>query len=120
MALKIKIARNTNGTSLVRRLLIFGGAAIALVVLVCFCIFEYTYYHYRGIVDQRFQQPVFVDTAKIFAAPREVRPEQKLSVTLIAHELSEAGYTEVGASPESKLGTYQLSASSVTVHPGPQ
>jgi len=120
MALKIKIARNTNGTSLVKRLLIFGGAAIALVVLVCFCIFEITYYHYRGIVDQRFQQPVFVDTAKIFAAPREVRPEQKLSVTLIAHELSEAGYTEVGASPESKLGTYQLTASSVTVHPGPQ
>src|SRR5580658_2497708 len=120
MALKIKIARNTKGTSLVRRLLLFGLAVIALVVLVGFSIFEFTYFKYRGVVDQRFQQPVFVDTAKIFAAPREVRPGQKLSVNLIANELREAGYTVEGASPESQLGTYKLGAQSITMYPGPQ
>ncbi|MGB6724510.1 MAG: PBP1A family penicillin-binding protein [Terracidiphilus sp.] len=120
MALKIKFAWKTDGASWTRRLLLIGGGAIALVVLVCFCIFEFTYYQYRGIVDQRFQQPVFVDTAKIYAAPREVRPEQKVTVNLIANELSEAGYTIEGASPESQLGTYHLGAQSITVHPGPQ
>ncbi len=120
MALKIKFAWKTDGASWTRRLLLIGGGAIALVVLVCFCIFEFTYYQYRGIVDQRFQQPVFVDTAKIYAAPREVRPEQKVTVNLIANELSEAGYTIEGAPPESQLGTYHLGAQSITVHPGPQ
>jgi penicillin-binding protein 1B len=120
MALKIKIARNMGRHSLAKKLLIFSGAAIALVVLVGFSIFEITYFQYRSIVDQRFQQPVFVDTAKIYATPREVRPEQKLSVNLISNELREAGYTEVGASPESPLGTYKLGAQSITVHPGPQ
>ncbi|MFZ0305805.1 MAG: PBP1A family penicillin-binding protein [Terracidiphilus sp.] len=120
MALKIKFAWKTDGASWTRRLLLIGGGAIALVVFVCFCIFEFTYYQYRGIVDQRFQQPVFVDTAKIYAAPREVRPEQKVTVNLIANELSEAGYTIEGASPESQLGTYHLGAQSITVHPGPQ
>ncbi|MGD0911190.1 MAG: PBP1A family penicillin-binding protein [Terracidiphilus sp.] len=120
MALKIKFARNAKGISLTRWILLIGGGAVALVALVGFCIFEYTYYQYRGIVDQRFQQPVFVDTAKIFAAPREVRPEQKLTVSLIANELNEAGYTVAGAMPQSELGTYQVGATSITVHPGPQ
>jgi penicillin-binding protein 1B len=120
MALKIKIARNTGRHLLAKRLLLICGAVVALAILVGFSIFEYTYFQYRGIVDQRFQQPVFVDTAKIFAAPREVRPEQKMSVNLIANELREAGYTEVGASPQSELGTYKLGAQSINIHPGPQ
>jgi penicillin-binding protein 1B len=101
-------------------MLLFGGAGIALVLLVGFCIFEYTYFKYRGIVQARFEQPVFVDTAKIYAAPREVRPGQKMPISLIANELREAGYTETGASPESQLGTYKLGSQSITVHPGPQ
>jgi penicillin-binding protein 1B len=120
MALKIRIARNTGRRSLTKRLLLFGGAVVALALLAGFCIFEYTYFKYRGIVEQRFEQPLFVDTAKIYAAPREVRPEQKLTVNLIANELREAGYTEVGASPQSQLGTYKISGQSITVHPGPQ
>ena len=120
MALKIRIARNTSRRSLVKRLLLFGGAVVALALLAGFCIFEYTYFKYRGIVDQRFEQPLFVDTAKIFAAPREVRPGQKLTVNLIANELREAGYTEVSGSPQSQLGTYNMSGQSITVQPGPQ
>jgi penicillin-binding protein 1B len=120
MALKIRIARNTSRRSLVKRPLLFGGAVVALALLAGFCIFEYTYFKYRGIVDQRFEQPLFVDTAKIFAAPREVRPGQKLTVNLIANELREAGYTEVSGSPQSQLGTYNMSGQSITVQPGPQ
>ncbi len=120
MALKIKFAPSTGKQSIARRLLLWGGALVVLAVVVGFSIFEFTYFKYRGIVDERFQQPVFADTAKIFAAPREVRPEQKLSIGLIANELREAGYTVEGASPESQLGTYKQTSQSITVHPGPQ
>ena len=36
----------------------------------------------QGIVDERLKQPLFANTAKIYAAPREVRPGQKLTVQL--------------------------------------
>ena len=120
MALKIKFARNTGRHPLAKKLLLFGAAVLALAVLVGFSIFEFTYFKYRGIVQARFEQPVFVDTAKIYAAPREVRPGQKLPISLIANELREAGYTVTGATPQSQLGTYNLGNQSITVHPGPQ
>ena len=71
-----------------------------------FSVFGYYYFEYRGIVDERLKQPIFADTAKIYAAPREVRPGQKLSVQLIANELRQAGYTTDGAAQASPLGTY--------------
>jgi penicillin-binding protein 1B len=94
--------------------------AFALVFIVGVSVFGYFYFRYQGIVDERLKQPMFANTAKIFAAPREVRPAQKLSVNLIANELREAGYSTEGASQPSQLGTYAQSAQSITVHPGPQ
>ena len=85
-----------------------------------FAVFGFYYVKYQGIVDERLKQPLFANTAKIYAAPREVRPGQKLSVQLIANELREAGYTTDGAAQASPLGTYSEGAQSITVHPGPQ
>jgi penicillin-binding protein 1B len=98
--------------------IVFGiFAAGALVVL---GVGGYYYIKYQSIVDERLKQPLFVNTAKIFAAPREVRPGQKISVLLIANELREAGYTADGASQTSQLGTYSQGGQAITVHPGPQ
>jgi penicillin-binding protein 1B len=83
-------------------------------------VFGYYYVKYQHVVDDRLKQPIFASTAKIFAAPREVRPGQKLSVQLIANELRAAGYSVDGASQTSPLGTYVESAQSITVRPGPQ
>jgi penicillin-binding protein 1B len=88
--------------------------------LVVFAVGAYFYYRYQGIVDARLQQPLFATTAKIFAAPREVRPGQKLSLNAIANELRTAGYSNDADSKSSPLGTYSESGSSVTIHPGPQ
>ena len=82
----------------------------AALALAGFAVFGYYYVKYQGIVDARLKQPLFADTAKIYAAPREVRPGQKLSVQLIANELREAGYTTDGASQASPLGTYSETA----------
>jgi penicillin-binding protein 1B len=120
MALKVRIARPTTrrgwGT-LILRILLAGAALVALFV---FAVGGYYYYRYQGIVDARLKQPLFATTAKIYAAPREVRPGQKLSLAAIANELRSAGYTNDGSQNTSPLGTFLQSADSVTIHPGPQ
>jgi penicillin-binding protein 1B len=99
------------------RIALIAAAAVAVVGASVFIYFYFTYQH---VVDERLKQPIFANTAKIFAAPREVRPGQKLSVHLLANELREAGYSADGTAQPSPLGTYSQSAGSITVHPGPQ
>jgi penicillin-binding protein 1B len=120
MALKIKLAHPTGrhpwATLALRTALLAAGA----VAVVFFCVFSFFYFKYQRIVDERLKQPLFANTAKIFAAPREVRPGQKLSVHLLANELREAGYSADGASQFSQLGTFTEGAQTITVRPGPQ
>lgn len=120
MALKIRLARPTgkqSGRSLLLRvaLSVFVlGAALGVVV------FTYFYIKEGKVVDERLKQPIFANTAKIYAAPREVRPGQKLTVQRIASELHEAGYSADGDTQLSQLGTYAQTAQSIRVRPGPQ
>ena len=120
MALKVRLAKPTTrgawGSLLLKSALVFVGVVTILVCLVG----GYYYYRYQGIVDERLKQPLFETTAKIYAAPREVRPGQKLTVTAIANELRSAGYSADGASKLSPLGTYTVNGSSIAVRPGPQ
>jgi penicillin-binding protein 1B len=120
MALKIRFAWSKGARP--RALFIFRIAllAFAAVVLICCSIFGYFYFKYGHIVDERLKQPIFANTAKIFAAPREVRPGQKLSVGLIANEMRNAGYTVEGAPHASALGTFAEGEAAITVHPGPE
>jgi penicillin-binding protein 1B len=125
MAVKVKIAQ-----SAFSRLLTSGGVGMlllkvalglcAVALLVGFSVFGYFNFKYRGLVDERLKQPIFADTAKIYAAPREVRPGQKLSVRLLAGDLRQAGYTTDGTAQASPLGTFSEGVQSITVQPGPQ
>jgi penicillin-binding protein 1B len=120
MALKIKLAMPTGKypwATLLLRGALLCAAAVALVVLV---VGSWYYVKYGRIVTERLKQPIFANTAKIFAAPREVRPGQKLSVRLIANELHDAGYSPDGSSDLSPLGTYSEGVQTITVRPGPQ
>src|SRR5215469_13705205 len=120
MALKIKfrMPTRTNGwASLAIRIALILVAAVCIVVL---SVSGYFYFKYEGIVDERLKQPLFKNTAKIFAAPREVRPGQKLPVHLIAQELRQAGYSLQGTQNESPMGTFRESEGSITIFPGPQ
>jgi len=99
------------------RAALIGAAGLAII----FCaVFGYYYYRYTGIVDERLKQPLFATTAKIYAAPREVRPGQKLTISGIVNELRAAGYTADGGSKVSPLGTYSASGETVSIRPGPQ
>lgn len=120
MALKVKFqmpTRTHTWAALALRIGLIGIAAAAVVMLT---VGGYLYFKYGSIVDERLKQPLFQNTAKIYAEPREVRPGQKIGLRLISDELRQAGYTTTGAQKASPLGTYQEGVSSISVHPGPQ
>ena len=120
MALKIRLARPTGKHAWRNQLLLVALLCVVAAGLFMFGILGYYYIKYQGIVHARLTQPLFANTAKIYAAPREVRPGQKLGIRLIANELREAGYTTDGAASASPLGTFSQDAESITVRPGPQ
>jgi penicillin-binding protein 1B len=92
---------------------------LTLVLLICGVTFTFYYYKYKSVVDDRLAKPLFTETARIYAAPFEIRVGEKLTAATVARQLHEAGYSEEGhaASP---LGTYALNSNSISVHPGPQ
>ena len=120
MALKIRFAWSKGQHP--RAALLFRIALLVFAVVVFSSVGTFIFYYvkYGRIVDERLQRPIFANTAKIFAAPREVRPAQKLSVTLLSNELRDAGYSAEGAAHASQLGTYSETLQSITVHPGPE
>jgi penicillin-binding protein 1B len=120
MALRVRFAKPASGRSLRSRILVIALAGCGAVSLVGICVFFFLYIEYTGIVNERLKQPIFANTAQIYAAPREVRPGQKLSVRLIANELREAGYTGDGAPQPSELGTFSQGVQQIAVRPGPQ
>ncbi len=120
MALKIKLAKPTGKrpwTMLLLRVALVGTAVVAIATA---GVFFFYYNKYEAIVDTRLKQPLFAETAQIYAAAREVRPGQKLGIQVIANELRAAGYTTPDAAKTSPLGTYSENGQTITVRPGPQ
>jgi len=98
--------------------ILLGG--VVAVLLALFGVASFYYYRYEQIVDKRLTQPLFARTAKIYAAPREVRIGQKLTVNAIAQELSQAGYSRSSDIHASQMGTYEDRPGSIYIHPGAQ
>src|ERR1700761_7436878 len=92
MALKIRFKRPNWKLSWSSWLVRGVIAGVLLVAIIGFSIFTYYYNKYARIFDERLKQPLFANTAQIYAAPREVRPGQKMTARLIAMELRQAGY----------------------------
>ena len=120
MKLKIRFAWPKGAHPKAKLALIAALAAFGLVFLTGISVFGYYYVKYQRIVDNRLKQPIFAKTAKIYAAPREVRPGQKLTVALLVSELRAAGYSTEDASKRSLMGTYSEGEQTIRVRPGPQ
>ncbi|MGB7189516.1 MAG: transglycosylase domain-containing protein [Acidobacteriaceae bacterium] len=100
-------------------LLIAGSVVIAGFIAFA-CVFGFYYHKYQRIVDQRLEKPLFENTAKIYAAPQELRPGQKFTVEFIGQELRSAGYSVDGKGNPSLMGTFSEGPTSITIHPGTQ
>jgi penicillin-binding protein 1B len=119
MAVKVKVPNVAVRITTKKVLIVAGiicGVSLALGVIV----FSFYWTKYGHIVDDRLKQPLFAETAKIYAAPAEIRPGQKLTSHEIQRELEEAGYSVDGQSAASPMGTYAVNAHAITIHPGPQ
>ena len=81
--------------------------------------FSYYSSKYKQVVNERLAKPLFNQTPRIYAAPREVRVGQKLTAGSIAQQLRTAGYTPPGSNA-SPMGTYELRGNNIAVHPGAQ
>ena len=121
MAVKIKFAAPAAGKgNLGRKLLLGAGIGVAACFLIFACVFGFYYIKYGHIVSERLEKPLFAATAKIYAAPAELRPGQKFTVEYIEQQLRAAGYTSDGDGKASPMGTFSAGPYSITVHPGPQ
>jgi penicillin-binding protein 1B len=121
LAVKIKFAGPVAGTgNLGRKLLLGAGLAVAACFVIFACVFGFYYVKYSKIVDQRLEKPLFTATAKIYAAPAELRPGQKFTAHYIAQQLRNAGYSSEGDAKNSPMGSYSEGPESITVHPGAQ
>ncbi|MGC2212072.1 MAG: transglycosylase domain-containing protein [Silvibacterium sp.] len=119
--MKIRFAPRTQSKPYSRRqILLITGAAIAACFLVCACVFSFYYIKYQRIVNERLEKPLFENTAKIYAAPQELRPGQKFTASFIGQELRNAGYSIAGNGSAAPIGTFSEGPDSITIHPGPQ
>ncbi len=124
MAIKVKIpsaARGPKGgKGLLPRDPIVRAALLAFlsISLLVVGFFSYWYVKYDRIIEQRFRDPVFTNSAKIYAGPRVVRVGSSFTIKDMAGELRHAGYTEKDG--ESRLGSYHVRGGSIEVVPGPR
>jgi penicillin-binding protein 1B len=117
LAVKVKVPRYQVSIT-GRRILLVAALVCTAFLLVGFIIVSVYWVRYGHVVDDRLKHPLFEQTAKIYAAPPEVRPGQTLKEATVVAELQEAGYSVDGQGTPSPMGTYSEHANSVTIHPG--
>src|SRR5438309_3721034 len=119
MAIKIKIPRAKGLRGSLRNPFFRAGLAAFLILsLMLFGVFSYYYIKYQKIVEKRMGGPIFANTAKIYAQPRDVRIGQKADPREISNYLRHAGYTEAGEQGKSKFGVYKVMKDAIEIKPG--
>ncbi|MBZ5595950.1 MAG: PBP1A family penicillin-binding protein [Acidobacteriia bacterium] len=78
--------------------------------------FTYFYVKYSRLIDEKLRAGPFVNTSKIFAAPRVVGLGDTISPAEIVLELRRSGYSESRGSP---MGWYNLRPDAIEIFPGP-
>jgi penicillin-binding protein 1B len=124
VAIKLKIpkptgpSRNAKGLlprdPVVRAILIIFVTLSLLVVAA----FSYVYVKYDRVIVKRFSNPIFSNSARLYAIPKTVRPGQVAQARTIAAELRHAGYAE--KADQSRMGTYRLLNDGIEITPGPE
>ena len=120
MAIKLKIphkGKSGGGVSLGNPLIKIGLGALVVLLLAFLGFFSYYYIKYERTIDARFKNPVFSNSAKIYAIPQTVRTGEEIGPEQIAVVLRHAGYSEKDG--QSNLGSYRLLKNGIEISPGP-
>jgi len=120
VAIKLRIPRGTKtgGVLFARDPVVRFALAIFLVLTVAVVgVFSYYYLKFDRIIDQKFQGPVFSNSAKIYAIAHPVKVGQKIDAKEIVAQLRRAGYSEKDG--ESLMGSYRLLKGGIEITPGP-
>jgi penicillin-binding protein 1B len=78
MSVKVKFSQFVANLTR-RKLLIGAGLFSGVLLLIGISVFCYYWAKVGQMVDDRLKHPLFTETARIYAAPPEVRPGQKLT-----------------------------------------
>jgi len=90
---------------------------LLLAVLLLSVFFIHSYRSYAKIVDARLAHGYLVSRAGIYAAPRMLRPGQKLSPAGLATVLRRAGYVESDDASEIWNGSFSVAEAAVEIRP---
>jgi penicillin-binding protein 1B len=93
-------------------------AVFVLLSLLVIGVFSYFYVKYDHVIAKRFSNPIFSNSARIYAIPKTVRPGQTLQAKAIAADLRHAGYSE--NTDTSPMGSYHLLKDGIEITPGPE
>jgi penicillin-binding protein 1B len=124
VAIKLRIPKKkedgtSDGRSRFSRdpLLKMGLITFVVLSVLALGFFSYFYVKYERIIEARFQNPIFSNSAKIYAVPQTVHLGEEITPKEIAADLRSAGYTD--SNGDSKLGTYKLAKEAIEIDPGP-
>ena len=114
---KVRVPRNARFTRFI--LGRFGKILLAgsvLLIAVWVLGFTYFYVKYSRLIDQKLRAGPFINTSKIFAAPKVVGLGDTVSPAEIVMELRRSGYSESRGGP---MGWYNLRSDAIEIFPGP-
>jgi penicillin-binding protein 1B len=100
---------------LARVLRVFAALLIVSVVATT-ASFAYLYSHYSKIVDRRLASGYLTSRAGIYAAPRVLRPGQRMTAERLSEILRRAGYID-GEASRVWNGRFQTDGDAVEIHP---
>jgi penicillin-binding protein 1B len=102
-----------------RRRLIRPATVIPLVFLTTLAVglFGYYYYVFSARIDRLLRGEVFTRSAGVYAAPRQLRPNDNLSVEDLVGRLRRAGYVERERQAETARGRFSVSGQNVEIEP---
>ncbi|MFB3826386.1 MAG: PBP1A family penicillin-binding protein [Bryobacteraceae bacterium] len=95
------------------RILVIAVAGVSLVAL---GVFTYYYAKYSRLIDRKLRAGAFVQTSKVYAAPRLIWVGDPVTKEEVIAELVRAGYTEARTN---RTGYYHVRPEAVEIFPGP-
>src|SRR6185369_6335668 len=117
MFIEVKSVPDPRRPILQSRCVRLGAVLLTIALVIGFGIVVRSYRHYSQIIDARLASGYLTSRPGLYAAPRVLRPGQKLSSEKLVAALRRAGYLETTAS-DVWSGSFAIKNSAIEIKPG--